>query len=47
MQRIADASLVGRAALFNYFNSKIDLVIAIGSWKWEEYFEKGGSIKAI
>ncbi len=40
MQEIADASLVGRATLFNYFKSKVDLVIAIGSWKWEEYIEK-------
>jgi len=44
MQEIADASLVGRATLFNYFNSKIDLVIAIGSWKWEEYFEKKAEV---
>ena len=40
MQEIADASLVGRATLFNYFNSKVDLVIAVGSWKWKEYIEK-------
>ena len=40
MQEIADASLVGRATLFNYFNSKVDLVIAIGSWKWSEYIER-------
>ena len=40
MQEIADASLVGRATLFNYFNSKVDLVIAIGSWKWKEYIER-------
>ena len=40
MQEIADASLVGRATLFNYFNSKVDLVIAIGSRKWKEYIER-------
>ena len=40
MKEIADASLVGRATLFNYFNSKLDLVIAISSWKWKEYIER-------
>lgn len=34
---IAIASGVGRATIFRYFPSKLDLVIAIGTWKWEEY----------
>ena len=37
---IADASIVGRATIFNYFNSKLELVIAIATWKWEEYIKE-------
>lgn len=36
---IADASLVGRATIFRYFNSKLELVVAIATWKWEEYIK--------
>ena len=45
MQEIADASLVGRATLFNYFNSKVDLVIALEMERI--YRKKGGRIKTI
>ena len=34
---VAAASGVGRATVFRYFPSKLDLVVAIGTWKWEEY----------
>lgn len=37
MPEVAAASNVGRATLFRYFPSKPELVIAIGTWKWEEY----------
>ncbi len=36
MPEIADASKVGRATLYRYFASKQDLVMAIGTRKWEE-----------
>ena len=35
MPEVAQASSVGRATLFRYFPSKMELVIAIGVWKWE------------
>ena len=34
---IARASGIGKATLFRYFPSKLDLVVAIATWKWEEY----------
>ena len=37
MPNVAEASGVSRATLFRYFPSKLELVIAIGTWKWEEY----------
>lgn len=40
LPEIADASIVGRATIFNYFNSKLELVIAIAAWKWEEYINQ-------
>ena len=36
---IAKASGIGKATLFRYFTSKLDLVIAIATWKWEEYID--------
>ena len=36
---IAGASGVGRATVFRYFTTKLDLVVAIGTWKWEEYIK--------
>lgn len=36
---IAEASGVGRATVFRYFTSKLELVISISTWKWEEYIE--------
>lgn len=37
---IAEASGVGRPTLFRYFSSKLELVVAIGVWKWEAYFRE-------
>ena len=37
---VAEASGVGRATMFRYFPSKLELVIAIGTWKWEEYIDR-------
>lgn len=39
MQEVADACGVGIATLYRYFNTKLALVIAIGTRKWEEYSE--------
>ena len=36
---IAEASGVGRATVFRYFTTKLELVISISTWKWEEYIE--------
>lgn len=37
MPEVAEASGVGRATVFRYFTTKLDLVVSIGTWKWEEY----------
>lgn len=37
---VANASGVGRATVFRYFTTKVDLVISIGTWKWEDYINK-------
>ena len=34
---IAKASGVGRATVFRYFPTKLELVLAVGTQKWEEY----------
>ena len=34
---IAKANGVGRATVFRYFTTKLDLVIAVSIWKWEQY----------
>lgn len=39
MPEVAAASGVSRATLFRYFPSKMELVIAIGSWTWSEYID--------
>ncbi len=39
MQEVADACGVGIATLYRYYNTKVALVIAIGSKKWEEFGE--------
>ena len=44
MPEVAAASGVGRATLFRYFPSKLELVIAIGTWKWEEYIDRHNAL---
>ena len=39
MQEVADACKVGIATLYRYYNTKLSLVIAIGTRKWEEFGE--------
>ncbi len=38
MQDVARESGCGIATLYRYFSTKLDFVIAIGAWKWEEFF---------
>lgn len=37
MPEVAKACGIGRATLYRYFTTKLDLVVAIGTWKWNEY----------
>jgi len=37
MPEVAAASGIGRATLYRYFSTKLELVVAIGTWKWDEY----------
>ena len=39
MPEIAQASGVGRATLFRYFPTKLDLVVSVGTQQWEEYIK--------
>lgn len=39
MPEIADASGVTRPSLYRYFSTKAELVIAIGTWKWQQYID--------
>ena len=39
MQEVANACGVGIATLYRYYNTKLSLVIAIGTRKWEEFGE--------
>ena len=39
MQEVANACGVGVATLYRYYNTKLDLVLAIGTRKWAEYGE--------
>lgn len=44
MPEIAAASGVSRASLYLYFSTKLDLVISIAAWKWDEYITWHNSI---
>ena len=37
MPEIAETAGVGRSSLYRYFSAKSDLVVAVSTWKWEEY----------
>ena len=37
---VAEASGVGRVTVFRYFTTKLELVIAVGVWKWETYIKE-------
>lgn len=39
MPEIAQASGVGRATLFRYFPTKLDLVVSVGTQQWDEYIK--------
>lgn len=39
MPEVAEASGVARATLYRYFATKLDLVVAVGTWKWADYVE--------
>ena len=45
MPRIAEASGVARPSLYRYFSTKVDLVIAIYTWKWDEYIGERDSAR--
>ncbi len=44
MTEVAEAGNVSRANLFLYFPSKMELVIAISTWKWKEYIKWHNSL---
>lgn len=46
MQEIANACGLGIATLYRYFNTKLALVLAIGTRKWEEYGEYAKELRA-
>lgn len=39
MPEVAEASGVSRATLFRYFPTKLDLVVAIGTWKFDDILD--------
>ena len=45
MQQVADACHVGIATLYRYFRVKLDLVLAIGTRKWQEYDEYAREVR--
>ena len=40
MQDVAEAGGVGTATVFRYFTTKLALVVAVGTWKWENYIAR-------
>ena len=37
LQEVSEACGIGRTTTFRYFPSKMELVVAISTWKWKEY----------
>ena len=46
MMEVAAACRVGVATVYRYFNTKLELVLAIGEAKWNEYAEKVRKLRA-
>jgi AcrR family transcriptional regulator len=46
MQEIADAAGIGIATLYRYYNTKLALVLDIGTRKWEEYGAYAAAMRA-
>ena len=44
MPEVAEASGVGRATVYRYYPTKLDLVVAIGTWTWNEYIRSHGAL---
>ena len=44
MPEVAEASGVGRATVYRYYPTKLDLVVAIGTWTWDEYIRNHGAL---
>ena len=40
LEEVADASGFGVATVYRYFGNKMELVIAISVWKWEDFWKK-------
>ena len=43
MPEIAEAANVGRATLYRYFSTKMDLVVAVSTQQWESYIAEHGA----
>ena len=44
MPEVAEASGVGRATVYRYYPTKLDLVVAIGTRTWDEYIRSHGEL---
>ena len=44
MPEVAEASGVGRATVYRYSPTKLDLVVAIGTQTWDEYIQSQGEL---
>jgi len=47
MRQVADACHVGIATLYRYFRVKLDLVLTIGTRKWQEYSEYARALRKV
>ena len=44
MTDIAKGAGIGISSLYRYYNTKTELVLAIGTWAWQRYLEQAGTI---